>query len=44
MNYDLAPDGKRFAVIKSGSDGSGVEYRVVVNWIEELRARVRPAK
>jgi eukaryotic-like serine/threonine-protein kinase len=44
MNYDLAPDGKRFAVIKSGSDSGGAEYHVVVNWIEELRARVRPAK
>jgi serine/threonine-protein kinase len=43
MNYDLAPDGKRFALIKSGNDGAA-EYRVVVNWAEELKARVRPKK
>jgi len=44
MNYDLSPDGKRFAMIKSGGDSGAAEYRVVVNWIEELKARVRPAK
>ena len=44
MNYDLAPDGKRFAIIKPNEAVAAAEYRVVLNWIEELKARVGPKK
>lgn len=44
-NYDLSPDGKQLAIIvpESGSDSStsGAEpMHVVLNWFEELKARV----
>jgi eukaryotic-like serine/threonine-protein kinase len=45
MSYGIAPDGKQFLVVKPASGTTGpVEYRVVLNWIEDVRARARPAK
>jgi hypothetical protein len=44
-NYDVLPDSQRFVIVVesgassvSGSAGSRIEF--VVNWFEELRARV----
>ncbi len=45
-NYDVAPDGERFLMVKQGgapTDGVGdlaPEITVVLNWFEELKARV----
>ena len=43
--YDLAPDGQRFLMVKEGaatddSAAPAVQIHVVLNWFEELRARV----
>ena len=41
MSYDLAPPGERFMVVKPVTDtAESIEYRVIVNWIEEVKARV----
>ena len=45
-SYDVAPDGKRFLMLKpvaSQNAGSG-QLHVVVNWFEELRRRVPVGK
>jgi serine/threonine-protein kinase len=48
--YDLAPDGKRFAVILDASEATGQEQRstdsliVVLNFFDELRRRMPPGK
>lgn len=45
MSYGIAPDGKQFIIAKPETGTSGpVEYRIVLNWTEELRARVRAGK
>jgi hypothetical protein len=48
--YDVSPDGKRFLMIKdlpptstSSSSPPSPQLVVVINWFEELKARV-PAK
>jgi hypothetical protein len=41
--FDVAPDGKRFLMIKSSSSAPTNQLTFVVNWFEELKARV-PAK
>jgi hypothetical protein len=42
-NYDVSPDGQRFAMVQ-GSQTAGVvgpvELCLVQNWFEELKARV----
>ena len=44
-NYDIAPDGRRFLMIKAGggSDGTGAAPSIIVveNWLDEL---ARPAR
>ena len=46
--YDLAPDGKRFAVIldtdQAGDSKSATSVIVLVNFFDELRQRVPPAR
>jgi len=37
--YDIAPDGKRFVVAKTDEAPLLPQYRLVVNWIEEVKAR-----
>jgi len=43
-NYDISPDGKRFVMIEEPKAGSAaretLKFTVVLNWIEELKARV----
>ena len=48
-DYDVAPDGKQFLMIKSAGSGSGAtdrqsrrarELHIVVNWFHELRRLV----
>jgi len=42
-NYDIAPDGKRFVMVKNpaGEQGRSLPITIVLNWAEELRARVK---
>ena len=41
LNYDVAPDGQRFVLIKpQGGSGASQELRVVLNWFEELKVKV----
>jgi Tol biopolymer transport system component len=41
LNYDVAPDGQRFVLIKpQGGSGASQELHVVLNWFEELKAKV----
>jgi len=44
--YDITPDGKFVSAIADGSGGGSAaeEIRVVLNWFEELRARVPATK
>jgi Tol biopolymer transport system component len=44
--YDVAPDGQRFLMVKPPAETAAQPDRVhiVVNWSEELRRRVPPAK
>jgi hypothetical protein len=45
-NYDLTPDGKILGLVNTseqtqgGNDSDAPEFRVVLNWFEELKARV----
>ena len=39
-NYDAAPDGARFVMIESSLQASGFELHVVLNWADELAARL----
>jgi hypothetical protein len=39
-SYDLAPDGTRFLVLKADDGDAAPEYRIVQNWLEELKRRV----
>jgi eukaryotic-like serine/threonine-protein kinase len=41
-NYDVSPDGQRFVMVKDESGSGGLN--VVLNWSEELKARVPAAK
>jgi hypothetical protein len=42
-NYDVAPDGKRFIMVKSPTTAAGgsVPMTVVLHWVDELRSRVK---
>jgi eukaryotic-like serine/threonine-protein kinase len=40
-NYDVAPDGQRFVMIR-GEDSAPTQIQVVLSWLEELRVRPRP--
>lgn len=47
--YDIMPDGRFVGVVDAAApDGAGAEYaaeiRVVLNWTEELKTRVPPAR
>ena len=40
-DYDVAPDGKRFLMLKpSATAGESTEIHVIVNWFDDLRRRV----
>ncbi len=40
-SFDIAPDGKRFMVMRSATPGAGRrEINVVLNWSEELKSKV----
>jgi serine/threonine-protein kinase len=39
-NYDVTPDGERFLMVKRPGAGGRREFVVVLNWFEELRAKV----
>ena len=41
-NWDVAPDGKRFLVVKAPETADGeARLEAVVNWFEELRQKAR---
>ncbi len=43
-HYDVSPDGRRFLMVTAGGTGNTetgrAEIHVVLNWVEELKARV----
>jgi len=39
-NYDIAPDGSRFALIKPERQRDSTHFLIVENWFEELKQRV----
>lgn len=41
-SYDLAPDGRRFLMMKSASDASPTRLNLVLGWFEDLKRRVPP--
>ncbi len=46
QNFDLHPDGKRFAVLKAGEGTEAQEVthvNLVTNWFDEVRRRVAAA-
>src|SRR5262249_46500796 len=46
-SYDVAADGKRFLMVKHlgvATAGEATQLKVVVNWLEELKARLAPRK
>jgi Tol biopolymer transport system component len=45
-NYDVSPDGQRFLMLKPANTGESAptQINVVLNWFEELKRRVPPAK
>ena len=38
-NFDIAPDGRRFVVLKSAGMGAPTQIHVVLNWFEEMVRR-----
>ena len=40
LTFDVSPDGRRFLTASDLDSGAGGELRVVLNWFEELKARV----
>ena len=38
--YDVAPDGQRILITVPNPDAPAREIEVVVNWVEELKAKV----
>jgi len=42
-SYDVAPDGQRFLMIKAAGTEQAPSMVVVLNWLEELKAKL-PAK
>ncbi len=38
-NYDVSPDGKTFAVVRSEGAAEADHFNVVINWFAELRSR-----
>ena len=39
-NYDVSPDGERFLMVQPAVPGTRREFVVVLNWLEELKAKV----
>jgi serine/threonine-protein kinase len=42
-NFDVAPDGKRFVLVKNpvSTSGNSAPVTVVLNWVDELKARLK---
>ena len=40
-NYDVSPDGRRFLMVKDVQAASAMQINVVLNWVEELKRRVK---
>jgi hypothetical protein len=38
-NYDVAPDGKRFVMVRSDEPEPTARIHVVLNWLEDLTFR-----
>lgn len=38
--YDVSPDGQRFLMVKGDTQAAPRQLRLVVNWFEELKAKV----
>jgi serine/threonine-protein kinase len=44
QNYDVSPDGQHFLMVKAEQELAATQINVVLNWFEELKRRVPPAK
>jgi len=44
QDYDVYPDGQRFLMVKAEQELAPTQINVVLNWFEELKRRVPPAK
>ena len=44
MAFDVSPDSRRFLMIKSDAAATLAQINAVLNWFEELKRRVPPAK
>lgn len=40
QNYDVSPDGQRFVMIRAAGESGPPQIRLVLNWFEELNAKV----
>jgi hypothetical protein len=43
MEFDVAPDGKRFLLLVSNPEANHSEIHIVLNWFQELKQRERAA-
>ncbi|MFQ6114297.1 MAG: hypothetical protein ACE5NG_09455 [bacterium] len=43
-NYDVSADGQRFLIVEVEKSASVAQFRVVVNWFEELKRHASGAK
>ena len=41
-NFDLSPDGTKFLAIRSESAEPPPEFRLIFNWLQELREKGQP--
>ena len=39
-NFDVAPDGERFVMVKASEQATQIHLTVVLNWFEELKRLV----
>ncbi len=40
QNYDVAPNGQRFVMVRAAGELGPPQIRLVLNWFEELKAKV----
>jgi len=43
-NYDVTPDGQRFLMIKAGDREDAPQVQVILNWLDDVKTRVRAGR
>lgn len=43
-SYDVSPDGQRFLFVREGTSPRAPEIVVVLDWLEELKAKIPSAR